>query len=279
MVEEDNGNLNYNQIHNTENNISRKKINNNHHQYKSYRNSNYRNNDLNNFNSCNNTLNYNTNSNMNSILFPLNNYDSGNELSNHNLTESGNHINDMIKNLQNKMKLNSKINKKHHVQSNDRMNTIDHSNNNKYKEEDKNSASASNSNFINYNRSSNISQKISELKNKFKSQKYQKFNVTDTLTSLNTHNSEGNTKKELIENAVNISKEKEGKSNKYQQSIKFFNEARVILKKDEFDELVFLIKSINQGKISIEEFDEKIDIIVGSHPSLIRDLPNVVNVN
>lgn len=215
-----------------------------------------------------NNINFN-NSNLNSILSPLNQYESANDLSNHNI-ESGSHINDMIKNLQNKMKVNSNLEK-------ERFNNTDFNYNNNY-EETKEIIADKNSNNLGSIKSSKITNKISELKNKFKNQKYEKFYPTEGLTTLNNNNnSDGNSKKEHIENTLNLSKEKTGKSHKYQQSIKFFNEARVILKKEEFDELVFLIKSINQGKVTSDDFDTKINLLIGNHPSLIRDLPNVIN--
>jgi len=240
---------------------------------------------LNNFNSFNSGgVNLNTISNMNSMLSPLNYNDKYNESFNPNFIDSGSHIHDMIKNLQNKMRVNSKINKnvfnnqgiERKSNSNNYNNqTLNNRNNN---DDHKDCLSDVSSNLIVNDRTNNISEKISELKNKFKSQKYEKFNTADTLTSLNTQNSDGNSKKGNIENAINLAKDKSGKSNKYQQSIKFFNEARVILKKEEFDELVFLIKSINQGKVSSEEFNAKINLIIGNHPSLNRDLPNVISV-
>lgn len=222
----------------------------------------------------------NTNSNMKSLVSPLNKNNNFNELFNPNLMDSGNHINDMIKNLQNKMKVNSNINKNllNNQEKERKTNNNITNQNKKQKNKEDNKDYFSDGNSVGNERSSNISDKIFELKNKFKTQKFEKFNTADTLTTLNTQNSDGNSKKENIENAINIAKEKTGKSNKYQQSIKFFNEARVILKKEEFDELVFLIKSINQGKVNNEQFDTKINLLIGNHPSLIRDLSNVVNI-
>jgi hypothetical protein len=240
-------------------------------------NPNNKNMNFNNFNSFNNPVNLNSNSNMNSMLSPLNNYDNFNDSLNPNLLDSGTHVNEMIMNLQNKMKVNSKINKSilFNNQGIDRRTISKNRNNN---EDNKDCLSEGNSNLVGNNRSSKISEKISKLKNKFKTQKYEKFNTADTLTTLYTQNSDGNCKKENIDNTINLAKEKSGKSNKYQQSIKFFNEARVILKKEEFDELVFLIKSINQGKVTSEEFESKINLLIGNHTSLIRDLPNVINL-
>lgn len=222
--------------------------------------------------------------NLNNIFSPLTHNSNDTKKQGNNNFDTNTHINDMIKSLQNKMRFGNNSNKNFLNLNNEKFNTNNNFNNkqninNNYEDgkelnnsyRQKELMTENNTNRTN-SRSSNVSQKIFDLKNKFKAQKYEKYN--ENVTTLLTHGSDNQKENEFYYNQ----KEFSGKSTKYQQSTKFFNEAKILLKKDNFDELVYLIRSISNGKITNEEFEDKINNLIGNHTGLMRDLSNVINV-
>jgi hypothetical protein len=188
-------------------------------------------------------------------------------------------INQMISNLHKKLKSNECINELIKNENEQKLKTKTFTNSDSNKKTNYEDYNNNNNNKFTYENdlhinSNNLDQKILNLKNKIALKKSENYNNEENLASINSSNTQSQfyPKREKFESSNNL----KDKSNKYKNSSKFFNEARFILKKEDFDELVFLIKSRNQNKITAEEFDSRINLLIGNFPVLINDLSSVL---
>jgi hypothetical protein len=117
--------------------------------------------------------------------------------------------------------------------------------------------------------------KISEMKQKFKS--------NTNLNQVNNSYSSGVVRNyreinDQYKSAVfndeyesNNGRKYEGKSNQYILSSKFFNECRIALRKEAYEELVSAINEKGDNNFDGDEVNQRVQDILKGHPRLIRD--------
>ena len=129
--------------------------------------------------------------------------------------------------------------------------------------------------------------KIEELKKKFKIEKYSSAklkpsNYTERIKSSSNICKDSPNRGNSYDNSSNhhSPRKLENKSNQYILSSKFFNECRIRLRKEIYDELIFILNECGENRIDKREAYARICNILENHPRLLRDYQNIFpNIN
>lgn len=117
--------------------------------------------------------------------------------------------------------------------------------------------------------------KISEMKKKFKSNtNLNQINNSFSSGIVRNYREINDQYKSAVfndEHDLNNGRKYEGKSNQYILSSKFFNECRIVLRKEVYEELVSVINEKGDNNFNEDYNNQRIQDILKGHPMLIRD--------